>query len=136
ADLSQSHLERGRDRRRDHHRGGREARRVLLGPAARQRHRNLARLRDRPGVPAVPPARAVRRDHHRADLRSIVLYREAGQYKTSYAADQALFPILQDRIGVIVILAAAFVLVPLLASNFAIDSILIPVLVLALAACG
>ena len=29
-----------------------------------------------------------------------MLYREAGQYKTTYAADQALFPILQDRIGI------------------------------------
>ena len=26
-----------------------------------------------------------------------MLYREAGQYKTSYAADKALFPIRQDR---------------------------------------
>ena len=29
-----------------------------------------------------------------------MLYREAGQYKTSYAADLAVFPILQDRIGI------------------------------------
>ena len=28
-----------------------------------------------------------------------MLYREAGQYKTNYAADMAVFPILQDRIG-------------------------------------
>ena len=33
-----------------------------------------------------------------------MLYREAGQYKTSYAADMAVFPILQDRIGIAVIL--------------------------------
>ena len=30
-----------------------------------------------------------------------MLYREVGQFKTSYAADEAVFPILQDRIGVI-----------------------------------
>src|SRR6266581_4189388 len=65
-----------------------------------------------------------------------MLYRETGQYKTTYAADQALFPIAQDRIGMIAILAAAFVLVPLFASNFVIDSILTPVLVLSLAAIG
>ncbi len=65
-----------------------------------------------------------------------MFYREAGQYKTSYAADQALFPILQDRIGIILILFAAFVLVPLVASNFVIDSLLTPVLVLSLAAIG
>src|SRR6266478_7551379 len=68
--------------------------------------------------------------------RGTMFYREAGQYKTSYAADQALFPILQDRIGIILILFAAFVLVPLVASNFVIDSLLTPVLVLSLAAIG
>ena len=36
-----------------------------------------------------------------------MLYREAGQYKTSYAADMAVFPILQDRIGIAVILLIA-----------------------------
>jgi branched-chain amino acid transport system permease protein len=65
-----------------------------------------------------------------------MLYREVGQYKSSYGADQALFPILQDRIGIAVILLLAFVGVPLTASSFTIDSILIPVLVLALAATG
>ncbi|HEY7674838.1 MAG TPA: branched-chain amino acid ABC transporter permease [Burkholderiales bacterium] len=65
-----------------------------------------------------------------------MLYREVGQYKTSYGADQALFPILQDRIGIAVILLLAFVGVPLTASSFTIDSILIPVLVLSLAATG
>ena len=65
-----------------------------------------------------------------------MLYREVGQYKSSYGADQALFPILQDRIGIAVILLPAFVRVPLTASSFTVDSILIPVLVLSLAATG
>ena len=65
-----------------------------------------------------------------------MLYREAGQYKTSYQADAALFPILQDKIGIAVILAFAFIGVPLLASDFTINSIVIPVLVLSLAAIG
>ena len=38
-----------------------------------------------------------------------MLYREVGQYKTSYAADMAVFPIFQDRIGLAVILVVAFV---------------------------
>ena len=38
-----------------------------------------------------------------------MLYREAGQFKTNYASDQAVFPILQDRIGIAIILAIAFV---------------------------
>ena len=31
-----------------------------------------------------------------------MLYREAGQFKTTYAADQQVFPIRQDRIAVAV----------------------------------
>jgi len=42
-----------------------------------------------------------------------MLYREAGQFKTTYAADQQLFPIRQDRIGMAILLAVAFVGVPL-----------------------
>ena len=65
-----------------------------------------------------------------------MFYREAGQFKTTYRADQALFPIRQDQIGIVVILLMAYCAVPLLASNFVIDSILIPVLVYSLAAIG
>ena len=43
-----------------------------------------------------------------------MLYREAGQFKTTYGADQSVFPIRQDRIGIAIILFVAFVLVPLL----------------------
>jgi branched-chain amino acid transport system permease protein len=65
-----------------------------------------------------------------------MLYREAGQYKTSYAADAAVFPILQDRIGIAVVLAIAFVVVPLAVGDFWIATLLIPVLVYALAVIG
>jgi branched-chain amino acid transport system permease protein len=65
-----------------------------------------------------------------------MFYREAGQYKTSYRADQALFPIRQDQIGIALILLIAFVVVPFTASVFVIDSILIPVLIFSLAAIG
>src|SRR6185312_10120998 len=65
-----------------------------------------------------------------------MFYREAGQYKTSYAADQALFPIVQDKLGMAAILVIAYVAVPLFASGFVVDSIITPVLVLALAAIG
>src|SRR5690348_6394510 len=64
-----------------------------------------------------------------------MLYREVGQFKTSYAADQAMFPILQDRMGIIAILLIAYA-VPLFASAFTINSVLIPILVLSLAAIG
>jgi len=65
-----------------------------------------------------------------------MFYREAGQFKTSYYSDQALFPILQDKIGIVLLLAAAFVLVPLMASDFVIDSVLTPILIFSLAAIG
>ncbi|MGA8879312.1 MAG: branched-chain amino acid ABC transporter permease, partial [Azonexus sp.] len=65
-----------------------------------------------------------------------MLYREAGQFKTTYAADQQLFPIRQDRIGVIALLAVAFLGVPLFASEYWFSAILIPFLIFALAALG
>ena len=65
-----------------------------------------------------------------------MLYRESGQFKTSYAADMAVFPIRQDRIGVAVILAIAFVAIPLFGSAFLIEAVMIPFLVLALATIG
>ena len=65
-----------------------------------------------------------------------MIYREAGQFKTSYAADQALLPILQDRIGLALILLVAFVAVPLLGTPFFLNAIMIPFLVFSLAAIG
>jgi branched-chain amino acid transport system permease protein len=65
-----------------------------------------------------------------------MLYREAGQYKTSYAADMAVFPILEDRIGFAVILAVAFVVIPAVANAFLLNAIMIPFLVFSLAAIG
>jgi branched-chain amino acid transport system permease protein len=65
-----------------------------------------------------------------------MLYREAGQFKTTYDADMAIFPILQDRIGIGIILAIAFIAIPFLGSEFLIASVMIPLLILALAAIG
>ena len=65
-----------------------------------------------------------------------MLYREAGQFKTTYQADQAIFPIRQDRIALIVMLVIAFVIVPMTASEYLFRGILIPFLILTLAAIG
>jgi branched-chain amino acid transport system permease protein len=65
-----------------------------------------------------------------------MLYRENGQFKTSYRSDQQVFPILQDRIAVAVLLALAAVAVPWLASEYLIRAVLIPFLILSLAALG
>jgi len=65
-----------------------------------------------------------------------MIYRETGQFKTTYASDQQLFPIVQDRWFVIGLAAFAFVAVPYLASEYLFLAILIPFLILALAAIG
>lgn len=65
-----------------------------------------------------------------------MLYRTAGQFKTSYEADQALFPVRQDAILLMVILAFAWVIFPFTASEFVFQTMLIPVLIYALAAMG
>lgn len=65
-----------------------------------------------------------------------MLYRTAGQYKTNYAADHALFPVKQDAWLLAVILIVAYVVFPLTASSFTINALLIPVLIYALAALG
>jgi branched-chain amino acid transport system permease protein len=65
-----------------------------------------------------------------------MIYREAGQFKTSYEADSAIFPIRQDRFAVAILLLVSFVGVPLFATPYAFTGILIPFLIFALAAMG
>ena len=65
-----------------------------------------------------------------------MFYREAGQFKTTYAADMAVFPIRQDRIGLALILAVAFIAVPAFGGTFLIETMLLPFLVLSLAGIG
>jgi branched-chain amino acid transport system permease protein len=65
-----------------------------------------------------------------------MLYREAGQFKTSYAEDQQIFPIRQDRVAIGVLLLLAFVVVPFTGTQYWLEAILIPVLIFGLAALG
>lgn len=65
-----------------------------------------------------------------------MLYREAGQFKTSYAADQAIFPIRQDRWLMGALLVVLYVVVPAVANEYWLLSILIPVLIYSLASLG
>ncbi|KQZ82906.1 ABC transporter permease [Mesorhizobium sp. Root157] len=65
-----------------------------------------------------------------------MFYRETGQFKQDYAADSAVFPILQDRYGLAIILAIAFVGIPLFGNEFLLASVMIPFLILSLAAIG
>ena len=65
-----------------------------------------------------------------------MFYRENGQFKTNYRDDQQIFPILQDRIAIGLLLAVAFVAVPMLASDYLFRAILIPFVIMSLAALG
>ena len=65
-----------------------------------------------------------------------MLYRENGQFKTTYRADQQVFPILQDRVFIALLLLFAFVAVPFLASDYLFRAILIPFTIFSLAALG
>jgi branched-chain amino acid transport system permease protein len=65
-----------------------------------------------------------------------VIYREAGQYKTSYAADQAIFPLRQDRVAFVILMVVAYGVVPLVGNEYWLRSILVPFLVYSLAALG
>ncbi|WP_274631093.1 branched-chain amino acid ABC transporter permease [Arvimicrobium flavum] len=65
-----------------------------------------------------------------------MFYRENGQLKTSYEADQQIFPIAQDRWAIVGLVAFAIVGVPLLADEYTFSAILIPFLILSLAALG
>src|SRR5262245_1322519 len=65
-----------------------------------------------------------------------MLYREAGQFKETYRQDQAIFPVVQDRVCVIALLVVAYVVVPLAANEYWLQAILIPFLISSLAALG
>jgi len=65
-----------------------------------------------------------------------MIYRETGQLKASYQADQALFPIAQDRYVIYAVLFVTFVVVPFLLNEYWLNAILLPFLIYALAALG
>jgi branched-chain amino acid transport system permease protein len=64
-----------------------------------------------------------------------LLYREAGQYKTNYIADMAIFPLREDRVGLAVVIIAAYALA-FIGNSFLLQAVMIPFLVFSLAAIG
>lgn len=65
-----------------------------------------------------------------------MFYREAGQFKTSYSADQGILTILQDRFVIGAFAIVAFFIVPFFINDYWANAILIHVLVYVLAALG
>jgi branched-chain amino acid transport system permease protein len=65
-----------------------------------------------------------------------MLYRENGQFKTSYRADAQIFSVAQDRVFIMALLVFAFGVAPFIVSEYTFRAILIPFLILSLAALG
>ncbi len=65
-----------------------------------------------------------------------MFYRENGQFKTSYRADQQILPIKQDRIALFVLLLSAFAVIPAIGNDYWLTNIMIPFLIFSLAAIG
>ena len=65
-----------------------------------------------------------------------MFYREAGQFKSSYRADQAIFPIVQDRWFMALVVIIAFAVIPLVANEYWHQAVIIPFLIFSLAAIG
>ncbi len=65
-----------------------------------------------------------------------MLYRENGQFKTTYRSDQQMLPILQDRIFMFGLLVVAAMVVPLVASDYWFRALIVPFLILSIAAIG
>jgi branched-chain amino acid transport system permease protein len=65
-----------------------------------------------------------------------MFYRQAGQFRTSYAQDSQLIPVREDRLVILALLIASFLVVPFVASDYWLSAILIPWLALSLVALG
>src|SRR6185369_3427521 len=129
----------GRHCRRPDHRSWRKGLRGVPGPVRGRRHRNLVCLCPGAALPAGASAGPVRREDHRPRLipsRLKMIYRENGQFKTTYRADQQIFPIAQDRLFIFALLLFAFLVVPTIASGYMFRAILIPFVIMSLAAVG
>lgn len=65
-----------------------------------------------------------------------MIYREAGDFKTTYQADNQTFPPRLDRVGYYAILAVAFLVIPFVISDYWATSVMVPFLIYAIAALG
>ena len=65
-----------------------------------------------------------------------MFYREAGDFKTSYAADNQTFPIAFDRWRYWAVLFVAIVVIPLVINDYWANALLLPFLIYAIAAIG
>jgi len=65
-----------------------------------------------------------------------MLYREVGEFKTSYQADQQTFPVTFDRAAYYTMLAVAFGIIPFIINDYWANAILLPFMIFGIAAIG
>ncbi|MCV2866698.1 branched-chain amino acid ABC transporter permease [Albidovulum sediminicola] len=65
-----------------------------------------------------------------------MFYREAGDFKTSYADDSQTFPIRFDRLRYYAVIAVAFGIVPFVINDYWANAVFVPFLIYAIAALG
>ena len=65
-----------------------------------------------------------------------MLYREAGDFKTSYGDDSQTFPITFDRMRYYAVLVVAFGIIPFVINDYWANAVLVPFLIYAIAAIG
>ncbi len=65
-----------------------------------------------------------------------MFYREAGDFKTTYAEDNQTFPLKLDRMGYYAILLVAFLVVPFVIDDYWVSAVLLPFLIYAIATIG
>ena len=65
-----------------------------------------------------------------------MIYKETGQYKSSYKSDHAIFPLLQDKIAFSTLMFIAFLIIPFVINSYWEKAILVPFLIFSLAAIG
>ena len=65
-----------------------------------------------------------------------MIYRESGQFRTTYNQDTQIFPLRQDRFAMIALLAVGLVVIPFVASDYWLKALLIPWLIFSLVALG
>ncbi len=65
-----------------------------------------------------------------------MFYRDAGDFKTSYKADEQTFPIKLDRIAYYLMLAVAFLVIPFFINDYWANAVFVPFLIFAVATLG
>jgi branched-chain amino acid transport system permease protein len=65
-----------------------------------------------------------------------MIYREAGDFKTSYRKDSQTFPLKFDRAAYFVLLAVAFLVIPFIINDYWANAVLVPFLIYSIAALG